>query len=80
MGEPHVSSFNYLLKDGLQQAIDDLTPAQFKIGEKCVKLSIKVNFKIIIDLYIDYLINEFLVSNRQALLKWSFKKTVCIKL
>uniref|UniRef100_A0A1B6M535 DNA-directed RNA polymerase subunit beta n=1 Tax=Graphocephala atropunctata TaxID=36148 RepID=A0A1B6M535_9HEMI len=41
LGEPHVASFNYFLKEGLQQAINNLTPAQFKIGERHVKLSFK---------------------------------------
>ncbi|XP_054290933.1 DNA-directed RNA polymerase I subunit RPA2-like isoform X2 [Macrosteles quadrilineatus] len=44
LGEPHVSSFNYMLAQGLQQAIDNLTPAQFKIGEKQVKILIKTAY------------------------------------
>ncbi|XP_046672556.1 DNA-directed RNA polymerase I subunit RPA2 [Homalodisca vitripennis] len=44
LGEPHVASFNYILKEGIQQAIDNLTPAHFKVGQKQVKLSIKSGY------------------------------------
>lgn len=37
-----MSSFNYFLQEGIQQAINHLVPPHFKLGEKIVKLSIQV--------------------------------------
>lgn len=42
LGEPHVSSFNYMVQEGLQQSIDHLLPAEFKLGENVVKISLQV--------------------------------------
>ncbi|KAJ8978610.1 hypothetical protein NQ317_010068 [Molorchus minor] len=40
LGEPHVTSFDYMIEKGLSQAIDNLTPVEFLLNEKRIKLTI----------------------------------------
>lgn len=40
LGAPHVSSFNYMLREGLQKAIANLNPVEFEIGSDVLKFQI----------------------------------------
>lgn len=40
LGAPHVSSFNYMLKEGLQKAIADLNPVEFEVGSDVLKFQV----------------------------------------
>lgn len=40
LGAPHVSSFNYMLKEGLGKAIADLNAVEFEIGSDVLKFQV----------------------------------------
>ena len=35
LGAPHVGSFNYVLEDGLNYAVSDIDPVEFKLPPEC---------------------------------------------
>ncbi|XP_066246685.1 DNA-directed RNA polymerase I subunit RPA2 [Euwallacea similis] len=45
LGEPHIASFNYIVNQGLHTAIQNLSPVQFLLNERQVKLDI-TNFSL----------------------------------
>ncbi|RZC39794.1 DNA-directed RNA polymerase I subunit RPA2, partial [Asbolus verrucosus] len=40
LGLPHVSSFNYMINEGLDKAVEDLNPVEFVLNNDRIKLSI----------------------------------------
>ncbi|KAJ8953552.1 hypothetical protein NQ318_002972 [Aromia moschata] len=40
LGEHHITSFNYMIRKGLSQAIDNLNPVEFVLSERRIKLKI----------------------------------------
>ncbi|CAG9824766.1 unnamed protein product [Phaedon cochleariae] len=40
LGDPHIKSFNYMLDKGLSKAINDMTPIEFTLNDRKIKLMI----------------------------------------
>lgn len=40
LGAPHVSSFNYMLSEGLHKAIQDLNPVEFELGNDVLRFEV----------------------------------------
>lgn len=40
LGAPHISSFNYMLNEGLRKAVEDLNPVEFELGLDVLRFEI----------------------------------------